>query len=118
MRKRVGSGVKQVDPQLYAGISRGERRRIAKRLQDLKRIHNDGLADAARLHASQPKRTLSDLILKRRVGDGTTLALAKMAEHAVNPYQLLQLMACQGCLRPVEQCLCRNADGSPLQWEA
>jgi len=93
-KKRVR--LKALDPLIYSGVDRAERRRVARELERLEKVH-------VRIQ---------------------TMPLPHVGGFLVGPREFsprlhpppLRLLACGKCHRTIPLCTCTDADGKPLDW--
>lgn len=97
--------MRQVDPSIYSGVDRGERRRIARELERGKERHLQGLEDARRI------RAMSGTEEERKRNEALA---ARIEDSTARPP--IALLACAGCHRPTPLCTCVDSDGHPLAW--
>lgn len=104
--------MKQVDPAIYSGVNRADRRRIARNLARAKRRRDEASKEARRLLAviREPVPSVVFLPHTRPGADGNVVAAVASIQEAVS-IPPLALMACAICHRPVPQCICG------LRWE-
>lgn len=110
--------MRQVNPRIYRGISRAERRRIAKDLAKAKERHNEAFEEARRLRSlfQVAPSPLGAIGIGRISQDGELLETLAREIEARNAQPPICLLACANCHRPTSQCICLDGDGNPLVW--
>jgi hypothetical protein len=89
--------MKQVDPVVYSGVDRAERRRVARGLAKAKERHQEAMSVASQLRAA-----------------GLLQIASEIEQATASPPTAL--LACNACHRPTPLCICRDESGALLDW--